>query len=111
MLNKSRFPDLCFERKPDKVAELLGDTSNEFKASNGWLEKFRNRHAISLRTISGESASIDPKTFEDWSNRFTTILDGYYANHIFNADETDFFYYVLKLLASPIGAHYREVLL
>jgi len=80
------------QEKARQVAEELGDTSNTFKASNGWLEKFRNRHAIAFRTISGESASVDSKTFEDWTNRLTTILDGYDANDIFNADETGLFY-------------------
>ncbi|XP_029655342.1 uncharacterized protein LOC115229058 [Octopus sinensis] len=32
---------------------------NKFKASNGWLEKFKQRHELKFRTLSGESASAD----------------------------------------------------
>lgn len=70
----------------------MGYTLDTFKASNGWLEKFRNRHAISFRKINGESASVDNSTVEEWTNRLSTILDGYHPSDVFNADETGLFY-------------------
>ncbi|CAF3452073.1 unnamed protein product [Rotaria socialis] len=80
------------QEKARQVAEQLGYTSETFKASNGWLEKFRNRHAISFRTINGESASVDNSTVEEWAQRLSTILDGFDENDVFNADETGLFY-------------------
>ena len=53
------------QEKARQVAEQLAYSSETFKASNGWLEKFRNRHAISLRTINGESASVDNSSMEE----------------------------------------------
>jgi len=50
------------------------------------------RHAISFRTISGESASIDNSTVEEWTNRLLTILDGFNEKDVFNVDETALFY-------------------
>ncbi|CAF4866330.1 unnamed protein product, partial [Rotaria socialis] len=82
----------CNKEKARQVAEQLGYTSETFKASNGWLEKFRNRHAISFRTINGESASVDNSTVEEWAQRLSTILDGFDENDVFNADETGLFY-------------------
>lgn len=79
------------QEKARQVAEQL-DASTTFKASNGWLEKFRNRHAISFRVINGESASVDNATIDEWTNRLPTILDGFNSNDIFNADETGLFY-------------------
>ncbi|CAM2724777.1 unnamed protein product [Rotaria socialis] len=80
------------QEKARQTAEQLGYTSETFKASNGWLEKFRNRHAISFRTINGESASVDNSTVEEWTQRLSTILDGFDENDVFNADETGLFY-------------------
>ncbi|CAF1689440.1 unnamed protein product, partial [Adineta ricciae] len=68
---------------------------DEFKASNGWLEKFRARHAISFRLISGESASVDHSTVKEWTKRLLTIIEGFDKNDIFNADETGLFYRAL----------------
>ncbi|CAF5063826.1 unnamed protein product, partial [Rotaria magnacalcarata] len=80
------------QEKARQAAEQLGYTSETFKASNGWLEKFRNRHAISFRTINGESASVDNSTVQEGTQRLSTILDGFDENDVFNADETGLFY-------------------
>ncbi|CAF4116397.1 unnamed protein product [Rotaria magnacalcarata] len=82
----------CNKEKARQVAEQLGYTSETFKASNGWLKKFRNRYAISFRTINGESALVDNSTVEEWTQRLSTILDGFDENDVFNADETGLSY-------------------
>ncbi|CAF1613059.1 unnamed protein product [Adineta ricciae] len=83
------------QEKVRQFAEQLGYLSDEFKASHGWLEKFRARHAISFRLISGESASVDHSTVEEWTKRLLTIIEGFDKNDIFNADETGLFYRTL----------------
>jgi hypothetical protein len=40
-------------------AEQL-DSSTTFKASNGWLDRFRTRYSVQFRVISGEVRSVDP---------------------------------------------------
>ncbi|CAF1163268.1 unnamed protein product [Adineta steineri] len=59
-----------------KVAAELGDTSG-FKASNSWLERFKSRYNIQFRTISGEAASVNTDTVEDWISRLPVILENY----------------------------------
>lgn len=83
---------LILQEKARQVAEQLGYSLDDFKASNGWLEKFRVRHVISFRSICGESAAVDDSTLEEWSNRLPTIIDGFDAKDIFNVDETGLFY-------------------
>ncbi|CAF1413160.1 unnamed protein product, partial [Rotaria sordida] len=71
------------------------DNFGEFKASNGWLEKFRRRHNISHRVISGESSSVDVTSVNDWIQRLPNITEYYEAKNIFNCDETGLFYKLL----------------
>ena len=46
------------------VAQELGDSSG-FRASNGWLERFRSRYNVRFRLISGEGAAVDDDTVND----------------------------------------------
>ena len=82
---------LLQERARQIRQELGGLNADDFKASNGWLEKFRKRHGIQYRTICGESAAVDPTTVDKWKKRLLTIIDNYDPNDIYNADETDLF--------------------
>ncbi|CAF1172021.1 unnamed protein product [Rotaria sordida] len=68
------------------------DHSNEFKASNGWLDRFRTRYNINFRIISGESRSIDEDTIIDWKSRLSNIIEDYDPHDVFNCDETALFY-------------------
>ncbi|CAM4833278.1 unnamed protein product [Rotaria magnacalcarata] len=76
------------QEKARQIAEECGLQPDEFKASNGWLEKFRNRHMIGYRQISDESASVCTTTTEEWKHRLLTIINGYSVDDIYNADET-----------------------
>ncbi|CAF3500964.1 unnamed protein product [Rotaria sp. Silwood1] len=75
--------------------QLGGSNADDFKASNGWLEKFRKRHGIQYRTINGESASVDPATVDGWKKRLVVMIDKYNPNDIYNADETELFFKAL----------------
>ena len=76
------------QEKAREISEELGLLPGEFKASSGWLEKFRNRHMIGYRQISGESGGVCATTTEEWKHRLTTIINGYSDDDIYNADET-----------------------
>lgn len=67
----------------------------DFRASNGWLERFKVRHNINFRKVCGESADVNNDDCEDWKNRLPTILEGYDDRNIFNMDETGLFFRAL----------------
>ncbi|CAF1622589.1 unnamed protein product [Adineta ricciae] len=74
-----------------KVAREL-DGESEFKASNGWLERFRTRYNVNFRVISGEAAAVCEETVADWKSRLATILEEYNPGDVYNCDETGLYY-------------------
>ncbi|CAF3999186.1 unnamed protein product [Rotaria sordida] len=73
------------------IAQELDESTN-FRASNGWLDRFRTRYNIHFRTICGEARAVDPNTVNDWKVRLHSIIEHYDACNIFNCDETSLFY-------------------
>jgi transposase len=64
----------------------------DFKASNGWLESFRQRHNIQWKALSGESAEVNHQVSSDWKQKLPHLIADYELQNIFNADESGFFY-------------------
>ena len=89
-VRKNVYPDgpiLC--QKALKIEEQLGIT--DFKASNGWLEKFKARYNLRKMVVSGECGEVSGAMVESWKERLPEILDGFAACDIWNMDETGCF--------------------
>ena len=67
----------------------------DFKASNGWLDRWRTRYSVNAFKVSGESASVNQETVDDYRTRLPDITKDYSPNDIFNCDETGLFYRAL----------------
>lgn len=68
---------------------------DNFKASPGWLSRFKARHDIVAKVISGEAAAVDSVTTSSWLLSNKELLSQYKPSDIYNADETALFYEML----------------
>lgn len=64
----------------------------EFKASNGWLEKFKTRHNLTFANICGESKDVDQQPVDNFREKLPEIIAGYDPKDIANCDETGLFF-------------------
>lgn len=82
------------QQKALQYACLLG--LDDFKASTGWLSRFKTRHGIVGKVLSGESAAADEEAASEWiSDNAASLLEQYSPSDIYNADETGLFYEML----------------
>lgn len=79
--------------KAIEIAEKLH--YENFNASDGWLQRFRQRHSITFKCISGEAASVNQDDVREFVEKLPSILLEYSPENIYNADETGLFYKAL----------------
>nr|XP_006823578.1 PREDICTED: tigger transposable element-derived protein 4-like [Saccoglossus kowalevskii] len=73
------------QSKTEDLAEKLGPS--EFKASNGWLERFKGLHVITFKSVCGKAASIIQTTVDEWvTSSHPNLLEAYHPKDVFNAD-------------------------
>jgi hypothetical protein len=73
------------------IATRLG--IEDFKASNGWIKGFKQRHSVVYKTVSEECKSVDSSTVEEWrKEQLLKIFYCYEPMNIYNADETGLFF-------------------
>ena len=47
---------------------------SDFKASNEWFNRFKERHNMSLNSIQGESKDVAPKTVREQKEKIKLIF-------------------------------------
>jgi len=83
--------------KGHEFALELGVDPADCAFSNGWLERFKVRHNIVCKKVSGEANSVDQNNTDvtRWHDRMKSILADTAPEDIFNADETAIFFRAL----------------
>lgn len=80
--------------KADELALRLGH--EEFKCSNGWFTRFKQRNNLTYLTVCGESGSTDANVVDDWRKRtLAPLLQEYKEDDVYNLDEAALFYKML----------------
>ena len=61
----------------------------DFKASNGWLRRWKERNNISFEAVSGEPKSVPPEMVNTWleTSLPTVLSSNYDLKDIYNAGE------------------------
>ena len=68
----------------------------DFRASDGWLDKWKQRHNVTFKALSGEGNAVTPEMTASWSVTYLpTILSKYELKDIYNANEFGLFYQAL----------------
>ena len=66
-----------------------------FKASEGWLRGFKERHGLKRVKLHGEATDADVASSEKDMEALKKKLTEYDLDHIYNIDETGLFYRML----------------
>jgi Tc5 transposase DNA-binding domain/DDE superfamily endonuclease len=83
--------DLLKQKALD-FAVALGEGYENFKASDGWLAKFKKRLGLRQYRIHGESQSAPLEFIPQMRRDLNELLTAYTPDNIFNADETGLYY-------------------
>ena len=91
LLGHSISGPLLQEKAKHFSTQLNTETADrEFKASTGWLEKFKTRHGIRNLSIQGEKLSAAEETVEPFLQKLHKVIEekNLIPEQIYNADET-----------------------
>ena len=72
------------------IAEKLGIRG--FTASNGWLQRFKQRYNLQKMAIAGEDGDVSNETLESWNEHVREITRGWSPENVWNMDETGSFW-------------------
>ena len=61
---------------------------DNFRASNGWVSRFKDRHGLVYKKLAGESAEVSADSTDAWLESLPSLLGGYEPRDVYNADET-----------------------
>ena len=79
-----------------KIKTDLNDSNlGDFKASNGWLERFKKLFGLRQTRIVGEAGDVPVTTIKAWMERLPEIIQGYSADDIRNMNESGLFFKAL----------------
>ncbi|KAK6471180.1 tigger transposable element-derived protein 4-like [Huso huso] len=81
----------------NKAVEFAADLNvDAFKATNGWLDRWKKRHEIVLKRAQGEKKDADVSFGNSWVEKeLPAVLQRYQPGDVYNADQTGLYYRAL----------------
>lgn len=76
--------------KAEQFAKELG--KENFKASTGWLDGFKDRNKITFKAVCGESGAVNQQEANQWKQDLEEMIQDRDPKDIFNVDETGLFF-------------------
>ncbi|XP_058869027.1 tigger transposable element-derived protein 4-like [Acipenser ruthenus] len=78
----------------NKAVEFAADLNvDAFKASNGWLDRWKKRHEIVLKRAQGEQKGADVSSGDSWVEKgLPAVLQRYQPGDVYSADQTGLYY-------------------
>ena len=93
-LNNIPVNGIIIKEKALSLAKSLVLTG--FRASDGWLDKWKQGHNVTFKAVSGEENAVTPEMTASWGETYLpTTLSKYELKDIYNADEFGLFYQAL----------------
>ena len=81
---------LLLEKATD-LARALGDES--FTATTGFIDRWKKRHGIVMKKVSGEAGSVAEEDMQPWLYvALPQLLSKYRPEDVYNVDETGLFH-------------------
>ena len=85
---------VMLKAKACELSQKLG--RSDFKASNGWFDRFKHRCGLSFHAMCGESSAVGEELISEWQSKtLPDLLSKFETKDVFNADETGLFYRLL----------------
>ena len=84
-------------KKAGDLDKQLNGNESTFRASSGWLMRWKKRHRIGCNAISGEIKSADNEAADAYPLKLRDILEegGYNEDQVYNCDETGLMFKML----------------
>ncbi len=94
----------------EKASSIAQKNSiKEFKASQGWLNRFKSRHNLTLKALHGESFTSQQVDYTEFLEHLNKKIQEYGVENVFNADESGLFYKIIpsKSVCKNVGKGYK----
>ncbi|XP_057305270.1 tigger transposable element-derived protein 6-like [Hydractinia symbiolongicarpus] len=75
--------------------QLKSSEFDDFKASDGWLDRWKSTFSIKERRIVGEAGDVSTEAVSSWIERVNELIEGYSLDNIWNMDESGCFFKAL----------------
>lgn len=99
---KKCLSDGLIQQKARKLTTMMNISTEDFKASNGWLANFKTRNGLKQHQIHGESGDAQMTGIEEHMQILQAKISSHNHDDVYNMDETGLFYNLVpdKTIAS-----------